>query len=104
MTFKSESKLVVERKFTPSVIEPAFGIGRILYAILEHSYSTRNGDEARSCMSFKPNVAPIKVGLFRLVSNPTFDIIIAKLNEELHANNFATRLETLTLTLTLPEP
>lgn len=39
------------RQFTPNVIEPSFGIGRILYALMEHNYWTRasdGGDEARS--------------------------------------------------------
>ena len=38
------------REFTPNVIEPSFGIGRILYALIEHNYWTRGnegGDEAR---------------------------------------------------------
>jgi glycyl-tRNA synthetase len=38
------------REFTPNVIEPSFGIGRILYALIEHNYWTRSsdgGDEAR---------------------------------------------------------
>ncbi len=39
------------REYTPNVIEPSFGIGRILYALCEHNYWTRaseGGDEARS--------------------------------------------------------
>ena len=35
------------REFTPNVIEPSFGIGRILYSLIEHLYWTRAGDEAR---------------------------------------------------------
>ena len=35
------------REFTPNVIEPAFGIGRILYSLMEHVYWTREGSEAR---------------------------------------------------------
>jgi glycyl-tRNA synthetase len=34
-------KKVSGRNFVPSVIEPSFGIGRILYCIFEHSYYTR---------------------------------------------------------------
>ncbi len=37
-----------ERKFTPSVIEPSFGIGRIIYSLLEHTFATREGDEQRT--------------------------------------------------------
>ncbi|KAH9266297.1 hypothetical protein BASA83_010681 [Batrachochytrium salamandrivorans] len=40
------------REYTPSVIEPSFGIGRILYALLEHSYYVREGDEQRAVFKF----------------------------------------------------
>lgn len=38
------------REFTPNVIEPSFGIGRILYSLIEHNFWTRasdGGDESR---------------------------------------------------------
>jgi glycyl-tRNA synthetase len=35
------------REYTPNVIEPSFGIGRILYSMIEHVYWSRAGDEAR---------------------------------------------------------
>ncbi|KAM1745390.1 hypothetical protein ACFX11_012143 [Malus domestica] len=41
-----------QRRFTPSVIEPSFGIGRIIYCLFEHSYYTRQsqaGDEQSNC-------------------------------------------------------
>ena len=38
------------REFTPNVIEPSFGIGRILYALLEHSFYAREQDKER-CVS-----------------------------------------------------
>ena len=41
------------REYTPNVIEPSFGIGRILYCIIEHVYWSRAGDEARG-VSFSP--------------------------------------------------
>ena len=36
VTFETEQKTVYETKYTPSVIEPSYGVGRILYAVLEH--------------------------------------------------------------------
>jgi glycyl-tRNA synthetase len=41
------------REYTPNVVEPSFGIGRILYSLFEHSYWARAEDEARgvSCQS-----------------------------------------------------
>lgn len=35
------------REYTPNVIEPAFGIGRILYSVMEHVYWSREGSEER---------------------------------------------------------
>lgn len=34
-------------EYTPNVIEPSFGIGRILYSLLEHVWWIRDGDENR---------------------------------------------------------
>ena len=53
---KIEKRTRVEntREYTPNVIEPSFGIGRILYSMIEHVYWSREGDEARgvSIISF----------------------------------------------------
>jgi glycyl-tRNA synthetase len=43
VSFKSEKRTIYEQKYTPGVVEPAFGVGRILYAVLEHAFSQRAG-------------------------------------------------------------
>lgn len=55
-----------ERKYVPNVIEPSFGIGRIITGMLEHCFSVREGDEQRAVLSFKPAVAPYKAVLLPL--------------------------------------
>jgi len=67
--FLHESKKVSGEQIIPAVIEPSFGIGRILYSILEHSYYTRE-DEQRSVLSLTPIIAPVKVSVLPLISNP----------------------------------
>ncbi len=42
------------REYTPNVIEPSFGIGRIFYSLIEHIYWTREGDEARGVSPLLP--------------------------------------------------
>ena len=37
----------VVREFTPNVIEPSFGLGRILYVLLEHNFWAREQDVER---------------------------------------------------------
>ena len=93
VTFKTEKKTIVETKYTPSVIEPSYGIGRILYAVLEHSFSQRSGDENRCVMSFRPCVAPMKVGIYRLINHPPFDSIISRMRDSLQAINVVSRVD-----------
>ncbi|MEW5761377.1 MAG: glycine--tRNA ligase, partial [Candidatus Thermoplasmatota archaeon] len=63
----------------PHVIEPSYGIDRILYAIMEHSFTKerRNGEEY-IILKFKPRIAPIKIGVFPLMPK---DELIMKARE-----------------------
>jgi len=57
-------------KFVPHVIEPSYGIDRILYFVLEHNYvETKKKDEEYTLLKLNPLVAPIKVGVFPLVGD-----------------------------------
>lgn len=71
---KIERKVFKEasREFTPNVIEPSFGIGRILYSLLEHSYWAREQDADRRVLSLPPAVAPIKCLIVPLSGNEAF--------------------------------
>lgn len=93
VTFKSEKKTISEVKYTPGVIEPSYGIGRIMYAVLEHSFSQRNGDEQRCVMAFRPIVAPIKVGIYRLLNNVAFDPILSNLREMFQSQNIVNKVD-----------
>lgn len=82
------------REYTPNVIEPSFGIGRILYALCEHVYWTREGsDEARSVLSFPIAVAPTKVVICPLSSNKDFAPYVARLSKKLRAATISTRVD-----------
>jgi glycyl-tRNA synthetase len=49
---EKESRVVTTREYIPNVIEPSFGVGRILYSLMEHVYWTRDGDSARSVSAY----------------------------------------------------
>ncbi|KAG0500264.1 hypothetical protein HPP92_000336 [Vanilla planifolia] len=71
-----EKKKEHHRVFTPSVIEPSFGIGRIIYCLFEHCFYTRpnkSEDEQLNVFRFPPLVAPIKCTVFPLVKSQKFD-------------------------------
>ncbi len=53
---------------TPHVVEPSFGIDRVLYTILAHSYREDEVDgEERTYLELSPEVAPTFVGVFPLM-------------------------------------
>ena len=54
VSFVKETRMETMREYTPNVIEPSFGIGRILYSLMEHVYWTREGDAARSVRILPP--------------------------------------------------
>jgi glycyl-tRNA synthetase len=120
-----EIKVVVKRvstqKYTPSVVEPSFGVGRILYAIFEHSfYSPKDqdateaatvaaastnkkknkkknkskGDASRCVMRFKPAIAPVKCALCPLTHNDAvMDAYVHKLAGDLRRRNVSVKVD-----------
>ena len=48
ITIEKRTRAEHMREYTPNVIEPSFGIGRILYTLMEHVYWYREGAEERA--------------------------------------------------------
>lgn len=72
LKIESKKSTVHVREFTPNVIEPSFGIGRILYSLLEHSYWARESDVQRGVLSLPPIIAPVKCLIVPLSNNEDF--------------------------------
>lgn len=72
VTVKTTSKTVHVEEIIPSVIEPSFGIGRIMYSLLEHNFKMRDGDEQRCYFSLPPVVSPLKCSVLPLSNNQDF--------------------------------
>ncbi|ORX62865.1 glycyl-tRNA synthetase [Hesseltinella vesiculosa] len=81
------------REYTPNVIEPSFGIGRILYSLLEHSWWVREGDESRNVLSFPTIVAPFKCCLLPLSGNEAFLPFVRQYSRQLRKNGISTRTD-----------
>lgn len=86
VTWTKATKSVHEIKFTPSVIEPSFGMGRILYSLLEHCFYQRNADEQRCVMKFKPAVAPQKCAVLPISSGEEVNAIVSVIHHRI--NNY----------------
>lgn len=87
------SKTVHVEEVVPNVIEPAFGIGRIMYALLEHSFRIREDDEQRTYFSLPPLVAPLKCCVLPLSNNTDFKPLIRQLSTELSKQNVSHKID-----------
>ncbi|GBE61186.1 glycyl-tRNA synthetase [Babesia ovata] len=87
LSFKVVKSVVCEETFTPSVIEPSFGIGRLIFCILEHSYKIRQAQkdqEERTYLALKPILAPTKCCLLPLSSKDIFNPLISKIQRHMN--------------------
>ncbi len=57
------------RKYFPYVIEPSFGLERIVLTLIADNYRIIDG---KNVLSFKPEIAPIKVGIYPLLRREQF--------------------------------
>ena len=89
----SEDLLIIEEveeevtgeKIIPHVIDPSFGIDRILYSVLLHSFKETEG---KDYFKFAKSVAPVQVGVYPLVKKDGLPEIAAEIKNELRESGF----------------
>ncbi|EAU86846.1 glycine-tRNA ligase [Coprinopsis cinerea okayama7 len=81
------------REFVPNVIEPSFGLGRILYCLLEHSFWAREQDIERGVLSLPPLVAPTKVLIVPLSAREEFDPLVQEITAKLRKAGVFSRVD-----------
>jgi glycyl-tRNA synthetase len=81
------------KEYTPNVIEPSFGLGRIMYALIEHAWWQREGDEQRQVLSFPPGIAPIKCLIAPLSSNDSFTPVVRDIAHQLRVQGISCRID-----------
>ncbi|MFC7239888.1 glycine--tRNA ligase [Saliphagus sp. GCM10025317] len=85
--FAVEDETIAGEHVTPHVIEPSFGVDRLLYTVLHHAYAEDEVDgEDRTYLALEPEIAPTFVGVFPLQNDDeletTADEIAAALRAE----------------------
>jgi len=93
VTVKRFQKTVHVEEVIPSVIEPSFGIGRVMYAIFEHNFKVREADEQRTYFSLPPIIAPIKCYVLPLSNNPDFSPLVSRLSQSLTQADISHRVD-----------
>ncbi|MED6143077.1 hypothetical protein PIB30_003355 [Stylosanthes scabra] len=96
VSIQKEKKKEHQRVFTPSVIEPSFGIGRIIYCLFEHSFYMRPskaGDEQLNVFRFPAVVAPIKCTVFPLVQNKQYEDVAKYISKSLTTAGISNKID-----------
>lgn len=74
----------------PHVIEPSFGIDRLVYTLLAHNYDEDEIDgEERRVLRLEPEVAPTEVGVFPLMAKDGMGDKAQEVAGELRENGFS---------------
>ncbi|PHP45620.1 glycine--tRNA ligase, partial [Methanosarcinales archaeon ex4572_44] len=78
-------------KIIPHVVEPSFGLDRIIYTILEHSYREETvEDEVRKVMELPEKIAPIKAAVLPLLTKDELITPAKKIETKLKENGIQT--------------
>jgi len=66
---REEEVEIPGEEVTPHVIEPSYGIDRMIYAVLEHRYAEETvHEEERRVLRLPPRIAPIQAAVFPLMN------------------------------------
>ena len=69
LNFLIDEEEKIGESILPQVVEPSFGIDRILYSVLDHAYEEDEVDgENRTVLKLEPEVAPMEVAVFPLMT------------------------------------
>ncbi len=78
----------------PHVIEPSYGIDRMCYAVLEHSYGEDIVEgEVRRLLRLPAAIAPVQAGVFPLVSRDGLDTVAREIADALTAAGIFTEFD-----------
>jgi len=78
--FQEVEETVRGEKIFPHVIEPSYGIDRIIYSVLLHCYH-KEGD--RTILKLPADIAPVEVNIFPLVNKEELATVAWRIRDEL---------------------
>ncbi|KAI0226685.1 Glycine--tRNA ligase [Lamellibrachia satsuma] len=90
---KRYTKKVHVEEIVPSVVEPSYGVGRIVYALLEHNFWMREGEEQRTYLALPPVIAPYKCSVLPLSNNPEFTSFVKQISMSLTQHDVSHKVD-----------
>ncbi len=87
--FAVEEQTEAGEHITPHVVEPSFGIDRIVYSVLIHAHGTDTvDDETRSFLQFRAELAPTTVAVVPLMAKDGLDDRARTIADRLRSEGF----------------
>ena len=102
VTFSKTKPKMSGKQYIPSVVEPSFGLGRIIYCLLEHSFYVREGsdeqaqgaDVVRAVLSLPAVIAPYKCSVLTIQVEDEFVPVMAEIARLLSAQGVSHKVTT----------
>ncbi|WP_409200707.1 glycine--tRNA ligase [Methanobrevibacter sp. DSM 116169] len=88
LIFEEITEKVKGKQIVPHVIEPSFGIDRITYSVLLHSFKSSDNEEEKDYFKFKKEIAPIQLSVLPLVNKDGLDTQAAEITENLRSHGY----------------
>ncbi len=86
-TISQEKKKVSGKRIVPHVIEPSYGLDRIFYTVMDHNYKE---DGEYVTLGLPVTIAPIKFGVFPLMSKDGLDDMASDIDKKLRQKGLLT--------------
>ncbi|SDR28401.1 glycine--tRNA ligase [Natronobacterium texcoconense] len=84
--FSVDEETIAGEHIVPHVIEPSFGVDRLVYTVLHHAYREDEVDgEERTYLELEPEVAPTFVGVFPLQNDDELEEQAHEIVDDLRA-------------------
>ena len=84
VTLEETTEKITGRRYIPCVIEPSYGIDRIIYGLLNNAiHHQKKGGEDYTYFTLSPSVAPVKTGIYPLVKDERLVKLAKDIHEEL---------------------
>jgi len=101
LKFEFATKKVSEESYLPGVIEPSFGIGRIIYCLLEHCFRSRGieNQEERCFLAIPAAIAPVKCSILPLSSQKSFDPLVSAIKTAMTQSGISCKTDSSSATI-----
>lgn len=93
LIFEDIEEEIKGEKIIPHVIEPSFGIDRILYCTLLHSFHEAENKEDKEYFKFAEKIAPVQISVFPLMNKDGLGEIATEITENLRSEGFNVDLD-----------